>query len=288
MIPFKVMTFNIRGSYFEIDGDNYWIYRADLNARTIRKYAPDIISFQEFQQGNHDSYHLYLDDYDYELGLVTIDDSEFGMYNTIYWRRERFLPRDVGGFYISPTPNEFSTGWDSALIRACNWIKFHDAWTQTDFIYVNLHLDHLGETARVEGAKLVVEKINTIHGDLPVIITGDFNSRAWSPPDEDINNLPPNILPEDVPPANTAHKVFTDAGYADTYILAGHEEHADTNTFHNFMGEAYPPMAVRIDWILVKNGAKRIRTNACQIIRDAEPPLFPSDHYPILSELTVE
>jgi endonuclease/exonuclease/phosphatase family metal-dependent hydrolase len=287
MIPLKVMTFNLRGSYFEIDGDNFWDYRADLNIRTLHKYMPDIISFQEFQQGNLEVYHHYLADYDYHLGLVTIDDSEFGMYNAIYWRRERFLPLDSGGFYLSPTPDEFSNGWDSALIRACNWVKFRDAWTNTEFIYVNVHLDHLGETARVEGSKLVVSKIADIRDDLPVIITGDFNSRAWASPDEDLTNLPAGVVLEDLAPPNTAHKVYTDAGYADTFILAGHEESNSTNTFHSFMGEAYPPMAVRIDWILISGGAKQFTTHSCEIIRDAEPPVFPSDHYPVQTELSV-
>ncbi len=288
MIPFKAMTFNLRGSYFEIDGENFWQYRAGLNVRTIQKYMPDIISFQEFQQGNHETYHYYLEDYDYELGLVTVDDSEFGMYNAIYWRRERFIPLRAGGFYLSPTPDVFSTGWDSALIRACNWIHFRDAWSKTEFIYVNTHLDHLGETARVEGSKVVVSKIADIRGDLPVIITGDFNSRAWAPPDEDLNNLPEGALLEDIAPPNTAHKVYTDAGYADTFNLAGHEETIHTNTFHNFLGEAYPPLAVRIDWILVGGGAKQFTTHSCDIIRDAEPPIFPSDHYPILAELSLK
>lgn len=181
MIPFKVMTFNLRGSYFEIDGANFWVYRADLNARTLQKYAPDIISFQEFQFGNLETYHHTLSEYAYELGLVTIDQSEFGMYNAIYWKAERFEALASGGFYLSPTPEVWSIGWDSALIRATNWIKFRDLWTHHHFLYVNTHLDHLGETARVEGSRLNVARIAQIRADLPVIITGDFNSRAWSP-----------------------------------------------------------------------------------------------------------
>ncbi|HRF98947.1 MAG TPA: hypothetical protein PLZ51_27240, partial [Aggregatilineales bacterium] len=58
-------------------------------------------------------------------------------------------------------------------------------------------------------------------------------------------------------------------------------------TFHNFLGEAYPPLAVRIDWILVGGGTKQFTTHSCDIIRDAEPPIFPSDHYPILAELSL-
>ena len=55
MSPFKIMTFNLKGSYYE-DGANNWPLRAQLNSDTINKFSPDLIGFQEVQQGNIDHY----------------------------------------------------------------------------------------------------------------------------------------------------------------------------------------------------------------------------------------
>jgi endonuclease/exonuclease/phosphatase family metal-dependent hydrolase len=45
----------------------------------------------------------------------------------------------------------------------------------------------------------------------------------------------------------------------------------------------------RIDWILLKNGRHRLRTEAHAILRyrDAKPAIYPSDHHPILATLAL-
>jgi hypothetical protein len=59
-IRMRIMSFNVRGAYWVNDGVNHWPKRADLNSATIRKYTPDVIGFQEFQQGNHEYYQTAL------------------------------------------------------------------------------------------------------------------------------------------------------------------------------------------------------------------------------------
>jgi endonuclease/exonuclease/phosphatase family metal-dependent hydrolase len=279
MRAFNVMTFNLRGSMFEIDGDNYWPHRADLNLRVIRQANPDLIGFQEYQSGNQASYDTGLTDYAYEQGPVTIDDSEFGMYNPIYWRRDRFHRRDGGAFYLSPTPDTWSYGWDTSLVRAATWVRLHDTTTHQDLIALNVHLDHLGEQARVEGARLVVRRLQALRDGLPVVITGDFNSRVWAI--EDAGGVFPPGLEEEATPAGTVHQVFTHAGYQDTFLAVGHTDSPASNTFHNFQGIAYPAIGQRIDWVLVDG----FTPTDCTIIRTGEPPVFPSDHYPVMATL---
>ncbi|HLY31927.1 MAG TPA: hypothetical protein VKQ36_12930 [Ktedonobacterales bacterium] len=53
MKPLRVMTFNIANAInTEDDGVNAWALRADLNIATIKRYAPDLIGFQQVDQGN--------------------------------------------------------------------------------------------------------------------------------------------------------------------------------------------------------------------------------------------
>lgn len=289
MAEINVMTFNIRGSLFEIDGDNVWPNRADLNVRTIRRCNPDIISFQEFQQGNRATYDQQLPAYAVEMGLPTCVTGDYAMYNAIYWKRDRFERIAGGGFYLSETPDTWSTAWDSSLVRAATWIRLRHRLGGASFALINIHLDHIGETARVEGARLCVQRLDALcrAERLPAVVTGDFNSRAWSPEAGD-PPAPDVFYSEDIPPAGNVHRVFTQAGYVDTYHAAGHEDHLDTNTYHAFQGSDAPPFAMRIDWILTRDGLyHRFAVHASEIVRDAEPPLYPSDHYPVTAALSL-
>ncbi len=63
----RVMSFNIRGAVHD-DGENVWPNRADLNVRTVRRYDPDLIGFQEFQLPNLEVYKTGLPGYRYILG----------------------------------------------------------------------------------------------------------------------------------------------------------------------------------------------------------------------------
>lgn len=286
MTTIKAMTFNLRGSMLEIDGVNYWPHRADLNISVLRRAAPDIIGFQEFQIGHRDSYAAHLPEYEHVIGHNTIDDSEFGMQNPIYWRRERFALRDCGAFYLSETPERWSVGWDGVFVRSVNWVRLHDTQAGFDLIALNTHLDHLGETARQHGARLIVGHLQAFAADLPVIVTGDMNSRVWAV-EANGGHIPPELSEEATPPG-TVHRIFTAYGLRDTFNEAGHAESADTNTFHDFKGEDYPAIGQRIDWVLIGDGAgHRLQTLDCAIIRDAQPPVYPSDHYPVMATVRV-
>jgi hypothetical protein len=38
---------------------------------------------------------------------------------------------------------------------------------------------------------------------------------------------------------------------------------------------------------MLRQGAQPLTVQCCEVIRDAEPPLYPSDHYPVLAELLI-
>lgn len=281
----KVMTFNLRGSMLEIDGINYWPNRADLNVRTLKKYSPDIIGFQEFQHGHQSVYQLHLPHYDSAIGLNTIDDSIYGMQNPIYWHRERFNLLDQGGFYLSDTPNEWSYGWDSTFVRSVNWVKLHDKFANKPLLILNTHLDHIAEESRQQSAKLILKKLDELADPSDTIfITADFNSRVWAA-EEHGGTIPAGYEAEALP-AGTVHQIFQDAGFQDTFFLAGHQDTPETNTFHDFIGDEYPAISQRIDWILLKPADEyHFTVKGCDIITDHEAPIYPSDHYPVMTTL---
>ena len=170
---------------------------------------------------------------------------------------------DGGGFYLSDTPDQWSAGWGANLVRAANWVKLRCVQTGIVFIHLNTHLDHESELARVNGSRLILERLDLLHGGtLPVIVTADFNAL----------------------PGSESHRAYLEHGYRDTFTENG--ARAMVNTFHGFQGPAFEGAGVRIDWILVSDGAaQRFTTRSCEVIMDAGPPIYPSDHYPVLAEL---
>lgn len=81
-----------------------------------------------------------------------------------------------GTFWLSETPDQpGSRGWDAACNRVVTWSVFRDKETGREFLMMNTHFDHVGDTARIESAALIIRKSASLSGKLPVILTGDFN-----------------------------------------------------------------------------------------------------------------
>jgi endonuclease/exonuclease/phosphatase family metal-dependent hydrolase len=269
------MTFNVRGSFNEDDGINAWNNRAALNVETIKRQAPDLIGFQELQSGNLDTYKKKLPEYGCLLGLRAGNNAPHE-FNTIFFDPARLEVLASGGFWLSTTPDRYSSGWRTRSIRSANWANLGCLNTGLSFLHLNTHLDHVSRQARVEGSKLILRKIAEIQkgreNDLPTIVTGDFNCA-------------PGSLP---------HRNFMADGFTDTCLATGNGHAEKACTFHAFEGPRYS--AARnghasgpLDWILVKDPRQRIRTKSQLIVRDCdeEAGIYPSDHYPVLAELVL-
>jgi endonuclease/exonuclease/phosphatase family metal-dependent hydrolase len=256
-----VMSFNIRGAFVTSDGANIWENRAALNVKTIQRHAPDLIGFQELQTGNLDVYHQELPEYVFLRGPQYNNQEPF-CYPTIAWKQARFSLVDSGEFWLSPTPEVFSGGWDTDCWRSALWVKLRCADTGGELVHLNTHLDHISELARVEGARLIVERTAAARqGSVPMLVTGDFNCN----------------------PGSAAHTAFLDDGFADTWQTVGNTDGDDTFTYHAFTGMR-PEKARRIDWILLHDPAQSLEVVSSKIIHDQEPPLYPSDHFPVVAE----
>ena len=79
----------------------------------------------------------------------------------------------------------------------------------------------------------------------------------------------------------------------DTYRAAGHADSVESSTFHGFHGANYFALEWggevywRVDLIMVRSGQLPIQTTSCTIVRDAEPPVYVSDHYPVVAEVLI-
>lgn len=264
----RVVTFNVRGSYHR-DGENAWNRRAALNVRTIARQGPDLIGFQELQDGNEYFYARDLGGYEHVLGL-RYENRPPHAYNAIYWDPGRLRMLDAGGFWLSETPDRFSGSWETRQIRSANWMRLRPVSGGPEFVHLNTHLDHVSDRARVEGSRLILDWLDGPEADgAPVLLTGDFNCE----------------------PSSKVRDVFARAGFVDAHAAAGH---APAKTFHAFRGEGFrgrdPSKEHRMDWVLLRDGSRgeRWTVEGYSIVRDAEPPMYPSDHYPVVADLALE
>jgi len=148
-----------------------------------------------------------------------------------------------------------------------NWVRLRDQ-DGTEFRAWNGHLDHIGQLAREQQARLIVEAARALPGDLPQLFTADCNADA----------------------ANPAVAILKSAGWLDTYA-AIHGSKDPGFTFHAFFGPRYPEErpgrknAGKIDWIFCRGPVEPL---AAEIIREGRDGRYPSDHYFVSAEVKLD
>ncbi len=272
----RVMSFNVLAVEEPNDPpenpSEIWANRAELNVQTIRRYRPSIIGFQEFAQEHWDTYRDCFPEYEHSIRRE--DGSLDG--NAIFYRADQFERLHEGHFWLTRTPFRSDPDWGLPYALGVRWLLLRAHDTGAPFLLMNTQYEDGGapeqflmrrEGCRIQLAK--IEQILLLSPGAPVILTGDFNFHAWSEP----------------------YRTFLDHGFVDTYRAAGLPDSVDSSTFHGFRGQDYfslewgDTLAWRVDWILARDGQRRLQTVSAGIVRDARPPVYPSDHYPVVAEL---
>ena len=118
-----------------------------------------------------------MDGYKY-VGVGRDNGKKQGEYAAIAYNKKAVSLLKWGTFWLSETPEKPSKGWDAACYRTVTIACFRDRQSGQEFQYLNTHLDHVGQTARAEGVKLIVNSLkeSSITDNVPVIVGGDMNS----------------------------------------------------------------------------------------------------------------
>lgn len=265
----RVMSYNIRLPN-QGDSINYWDHRRPLVASMIRYHEPDIIGVQEAFRRQLDEMMTDMPAYAW-FGVCRTDGAVLpnpdGEFSAIIFRKDRFERLDGNTFWLSATPEVAgSKGWDAAFPRIVTWARFRDVKSGKLFFYFNTHFDHLGEQAREESAKLLLQKINEIAGKEPVILSGDFNSTDTSKP----------------------YLVLTDQ--ASTYSMTD-AMFASKSPHHGPLGSFSGSFTLpgvgdyRIDFIFINNNITVLQH---AILSDSWDGRLPSDHLPVLAEVRID
>ncbi len=259
----KVMSYNIRYDNPE-DGTNQWKNRKDFAANLIRFYDADIFGAQEVLHHQLTDLSDRLPGYAH-VGVGREDGKTKGEYAPIFYKSDRFDLLKSGNFWLAEDINAVGKkGWDAACERVATWAILRDKQTGKEFFFLNTHLDHMGKVARHEGASLVLEQSKQLAGNLPVIVTGDFNA---IPSDEPIQ-----VLTTASDPRHLTHSREVAAF-----------KYGPEWTFHDF-GKIPFDKREWIDYIFVKGD---IRVLNHGVLTDTLNQLYPSDHCPVISTLEI-
>ena len=180
----NIASYNIRQhNKKDYKSGNAWPQRVDALCDLIRFNDFEIFGAQEVYNDQLLDILARLPKYDY-IGVGRDDGATKGEYSPIFYNKERFTLIDGGTFWLSETPDEPSFGWDAAYRRICSWGHFKDKVSRKKLWFFNVHMDHKGNVARREGARLIAERINKMCNPEKelVILTGDFNVPQDSEP----------------------------------------------------------------------------------------------------------
>lgn len=259
---YGVMSYNIRLDLAS-DGENAWPHRRHALTALVAYYAPDLVGMQEVLLHQKRDIEADLPGYAF-VGAGRDDGNDKGEFSPVGYRRDRFTPVASGTFWLSPTPDVPGKGWDAAYPRVASWARLRDKAGSRTLLVVNTHMDHIGTTARLEGARLIRHWIGAHRqsGDT-VVLTGDFNSPTGSP-------------------AYAAITAPGEGALRDTLTISRTPHFGPAGTFTAFKIDQME--AAPIDHIFVSDGVTVLRH--ATLTQQAGGRL-PSDHYPVLADICV-
>ena len=259
----NVMSFNVRYDNPE-DGDQNWKFRKDHVTQVVRFHEVDFVGMQEVLHNQLMDISERLPQYSF-VGVAREDGKKDGEYAPIFYLKDKFKCIDSGTFWLSETPSKPSLGWDACCNRIATWAVFEDLESHQELIVLNTHFDHIGERARSNSARLLLEKINGLANGRTVIVTGDFNATPDSEP---------------------IKKIIGDHGQ---FALVNSSEKTQLSygpqwTFHDF---GRIPMTKRktIDYVFVNSNVEVLKY---AVLSEEINGVYLSDHCPVLVQLNIK
>lgn len=156
--------------------------RKERFEQLVREAQPDIIGTQE---ATKNWYGILEEKFGAEYTLLGCSrdgkDKTSGEWSAVLVRKERFDVLESDTFWLTSTPNTPSLTEGAKYRRIATWALLKDKMTGTQLLYCNTHLDHLSDDAvRMKQAEILMGFLNEKAADLPVFLTGDFNSTKTS------------------------------------------------------------------------------------------------------------
>ena len=252
----RIMSYNVRCAN---DGEQTITNRSKVGVAMLQEYTPDSFGVQECTPRWKRIFAYNLGDKYASVGKPRDYFGPFTEYSAIYYLKDKYNLIDSGTFWLSETPDKaFSKSFDSACARIATWALLENKDTGERYTHINTHLDHVLESTRQSQMKVLIDYVKTVSGEVPVVMTGDFNDYEGSPV------------------YNVACEIFNDSKYVAKDTDEG-------RTFTKY-GAYKEDGEGAIDFIFTD---KSITVDTYKIIRDTAQGIYPSDHYPIVADMVL-
>jgi endonuclease/exonuclease/phosphatase family metal-dependent hydrolase len=256
----KLITYNIRLDA-AVDGVNQWDKRKHKVFELLKAQAADVLCIQEGLPNQVKDLAKKFPAYFY-VGVGREDGIDKGEYSAIFFLKKKFKLITTQTFWLSPTPSvPGSIGWDAAITRICTYAKVMYLPKQKELFVFNTHFDHMGETARVESAKLILQKMQELAAESPQILCGDFNSE----------------------PTGGAYRIIERSKEP---LLTESSTQMPLNNKCTFTGfDVKGGICKQIDYVFYNKYFELIQN---QIITQNDGQFYPSDHLPVVAVLRLK
>jgi len=258
-VSLRLMTYNIRLDLAS-DGPNAWPHRRDWVIAQVDWLRPDLFGMQEVLPNQKADVAAGLPRY--RVFGDGRDGEGKGEASPIGFDTRRFDFLEGGMYWLSPTPDEPSKGWDAAYRRVATWVRLRVHGGIQSLLVTNTHWDNEGEVARHESALQIGRWIAANKKPCErVVVFGDFNTESGTEP---LQTLRQSLTLRDARAVTKTPPL----GPAATF-----------NGFRN------PPEDARaIDHFLLDEGIDVERYTVLSQLIDGR---WPSDHFPVIVDLSV-
>lgn len=169
-----VVSAACRAAYQDEGLKVYWNSRRESLVNAILKQNPSIILIQEAEWGQM----LYLDDMFpgfARAAFPNVEEKEKSEYVIVYYKESDFELVDSGHFWLSPTPDEISVGWNAAQTpRDATWAVLKDKFTERDILVCSAHLEYARKFIS-HALPLLQNRLHAISQyKMPIIVGGPF------------------------------------------------------------------------------------------------------------------
>lgn len=164
----RLLTFNTMCEFCHKKEEDEFDKRKNTIKEIIKNTQADIIALQEVTRKSHVNFFINTKDYYtfyYENWLLSYPDAVLAL------KKERFLIKNNGHYWLGPDNDSFNLGWKMAMPRLIVFADVMDKWTGKEFSIVSTHFDN-----RLENLKGSAEFINNLAKDVSIIFLGDTNS----------------------------------------------------------------------------------------------------------------
>ena len=231
----------------------------------ILKNAPDVLLLQEVSVSWIPYIHTFMKEngyecYGYGRRGADITDKEFHereQFTPILWKTEKYDLKKSGHFWLSDTPEVYSTKWtdgtDSKFPRCVNWVILRDKKTGGEFMALCIHTDPESKDVRTKSCRLMAEMAEKIREGLPIIMGGDWNMQ----------------------PGDDAYRAICEGGFKDMRLIA---EKTMLGGSFNAWGARSEDNYAYGDYLFVSDN---IEAESYEITEDYYNGVHISDHCPL-------